>query len=99
MSKTEQQATAPDKLILVSEKRLRELLATEEDYQRRLMMDTTICPDPDCGSDETHSVNDFLDFGFEIRECETCSKQYKISFTTLVNKIEPYQRVNGRRES
>lgn len=98
MSKPKQ-TDAPDKLILVSENRLRELLAKEEDYQKRLMMDTTVCPDPDCGSDETHSVNDFLDFGFEIRECETCSKQYKISFTTLVNKIEPYQRVNGRSKS
>lgn len=86
---------APDQLILVSKNRLSELLQKEADYNKRLMMDTTVCPDPDCASDETYSVNDFLDFGFEIRECETCNKQYKISFTTLVNKIEPYQRVKG----
>lgn len=83
---------APDKLILVSHNRLKELLEKEAEYKRRLTMDTTVCPNPDCGSDETHSVNDFLDFGFEIRECETCSKQYKVSFATLVDKIEPYQR-------
>lgn len=84
--------TAPDQLILVSRNRLNELLEKEADYKKRLTMDTIICPNTECGSEDTHSVNDFLDFGFEIRECETCSKQYKISFTTLVDKIEPYQR-------
>lgn len=79
----------PDKLILVGEKRLRELVKKEEDYNKRLLMDTTICPDPECASDETFSAGDFLEFGYEVRECEACGKKYRIHFTTLVDKIVP----------
>lgn len=49
-------------------------------------LDERVCPK--CKSEETFNVNDFLEFGYSVRECEDCGCSYMVYFTTIVTKIE-----------
>lgn len=52
----------------------------EEILRNESVLDPRICPT--CLSDETFSLNDFLDQGLEVRKCEDCEGVYDVHYKT-----------------
>lgn len=62
---------------------------TQEQYEKMVQIldgqQTVIESDhcPTCQSDETYSLNDFLDRGLDVRSCEDCKETYEVHYKTV----------------
>lgn len=60
-------------------------------------VDVTICPK--CGTEDTHTLNDWL--GFETRQCENeaCGISYELTYQTILSKVRIVKPRQSKEES